>query len=112
MSGHFWVRCGNCGELFATDGLPDLTFAYAAHMRAHHEGANWHTPTGGWVEADNPATVKRIIEAFFACGTDTDQMEYVEERHVDEVMRYLATGLKPWEDRLEVTAHVQGEVTE
>lgn len=46
----------------------------------------------------DPTVIRRVLEAFLACGVDTDQIEAITDAHVDEVARFLATGLKPWQD--------------
>jgi hypothetical protein len=43
---HFWLRCGNCGELFINEYATPLAWAFANHMRILHGDTIWHVPTG------------------------------------------------------------------
>lgn len=50
---HFWLRCGNCGDLLTSSYPHYLAIEFYEHARNRHTG-NVHLPTGGVCDERKP----------------------------------------------------------
>ncbi len=44
---HYWLRCGNCGQLITAETVDAIAYDFHAHADSQHGRTNVHLPRGG-----------------------------------------------------------------